>query len=124
MLETLHKGKILLNIAFTSGIAGKPLAEREVQGLVLGFGNFASTLNEVFVGAECNILHEISVHEYRVQRQTQLYWHLGAVYADRREQAAGVYAFFAVAEEKVGVACGAQIACENILFAQARGQEL
>ena len=42
----------------------------------------------------------------------------------RGKQAAGVCAFFAVAEEQTGVAGGAQVADENVAFAKASGEQL
>ena len=49
---------------------------------------------------------------------------LAGAEADDGEQAAGLGALFAVAEEEVGVAGGAEVADEDVLGAEAGGEEL
>jgi hypothetical protein len=44
--------------------------------------------------------------------------------ADGGEQAAGIVPFFAIAEEEVGVASGAEIVDKNVGFVEACGEEL
>jgi len=44
--------------------------------------------------------------------------------ADDGEEAAGLGALFAVAEEEAGAAGGAEVACKDVLGAEAGGEEL
>jgi hypothetical protein len=53
------------------GESVKPLAEQNIQCLVLSFGYGASLLDEALIGTESNILHEFSVHEIRVDGKAQ-----------------------------------------------------
>ena len=62
----LHQGVVLLQPALAAGELLQPLAEGGIQGSALIGGGPAGLLDEVFVGAEGNVLHEFSVHESRV----------------------------------------------------------
>jgi hypothetical protein len=48
----------------------------------------------------------------------------GGADADDGEEAAGLEAFLAVAEEEIAAACGAEIADKDVLFGEAGGEEL
>jgi hypothetical protein len=65
--EALHQGVIGLSFAVLTGQLLKPFTEESIEGFVLGFGERASLLDEVFIGRESDVFHGYSVHENRVQ---------------------------------------------------------
>ena len=61
-----HQVLILFCAVLLSRELDEPFAEGLIQGSVLLPGLVAGQLDEVFVGAEGDILHDYSVHDVRV----------------------------------------------------------
>lgn len=66
MSQAVHERVEGFNVAGARRVMLQPLAEDRVEGLVLGLGNLAGFFNQVRVGGQGDVLHEDSVHGFRV----------------------------------------------------------
>ena len=100
MLKTFHQGAILPDIALAPNVALEPFSKIDIQE---DFSHGACP-NGILAHINSNSLPQVSLQ------------------TNYRQQPTGPRSFFAVAEEQVGVAGGAEVADENICVGQAGGE--
>ena len=60
--EPLHQGGVLLGLACLLGELDEPFAERVIKGTLLSTRELTCLINQLFICAECNILHTNTVY--------------------------------------------------------------
>src|SRR5258707_15486304 len=64
--QSIHQGVEFLSLSLPGGELSEPFAESSVQGSVLRLCGTARFFDQMFVGAERDVLHCFSVHENSV----------------------------------------------------------
>ena len=72
MTESPHQCTVGLYVTPAASVGFKPFPKDGVEGFMLGLGDLAGLFDQVGVGAEGDISHEDSVHDFRVISQGNL----------------------------------------------------
>ncbi len=121
MAQAAHQA-VGLHITFAAGVGLEPFPKGGIKRFVLGHGDWTSLFDEVSVSAESDIFHENSVHENGVTNNKGSMD--SAAHADEGHEAAALGGFFAVAEEEIAAAGGAEVADGDVWGAETDGEEL
>jgi hypothetical protein len=120
LFKPTHQGIKFLDVSFSGGELFELFAEGGIESPTLGTSQGASPFDEIAVSAKSDVLPTDEVYTTLVL-DTRL---TSGPKADDGEVAAGLGALFAVAEEEIGAAGGTEVANEDVLGAEAGGEEL